>query len=154
MTPNGKYKAKCTQCGQVVAEFPILDIPIIGEPDARAKKVMTILGTHIMTKHGDQFAAGMHLIGDFQAFLIMSMFQTEDPSIQARAETVRAAIQRYTRKFTISDQQIQAAVVEIDSAGQLNAETVQKLFKEIRDVLTESGEHAPQLEKQQSPLIV
>jgi hypothetical protein len=154
MTPNGKYKASCRICGKTVTEFPILNIPIIGEPDAKATQVMTIMGRHIAIHHGEQFGAGLQLSKDFQAFLILSQFECNDPSVQARAEAIRAGMQALTRKFTISDQQLRDGIVALDSEGQLNAETVIQFIKEIRDVLIEQGQYAPQIEQKQSSLIV
>ena len=130
-SPTGRYQAKCRICHKTVAEFPVLDIPIIGQPDAKAKKVLNILGTHIATKHDEQFAAGMTLVADFQAFLLLSQFTTDDPTITARFETIRAGMQALTRKFMLSDQHINEAVVALDSSNQLNAENVTALIRQF-----------------------
>lgn len=153
-TPEGKYRAQCRICGKVVCEFPVLDIPIIGQPDDKAKRVLTILGTHIASKHGEQFQAGLALVGDFQAFLLLSQFETGDPSIQARAETIRAGLQALTRKFTLSDAHIERMVVDLDSANQLTAANVITAIRQIRDVLMEQGRYAPTIDKPQSSLVV
>ena len=151
MTPNGKYQAKCRECGKLVVEFPILDIPIIGQPDEKAKKVMSAMATHIGTKHPEKLAAGMALVQDFQAFLILSQFETGDPSITARFETIRAGMQALTRKYTLSDGQIQTLLVELESANQFNVATVAQAMRKLRDVLTEQGEYAPKVPGIQTP---
>jgi len=150
-SPNGRSEAKCQLCGKVIAQFPHLDIPIIGQPDEKTRKVLTILGTHIATKHTDKFAAGMALVQDFQAFLILTQFQVTDPSIAERAEAIRAGMQALTRKFTLNDRQLDDAIIGLESAGQLNAENVKALIRQMRDVLTESGDFAPKVETIQTP---
>ena len=151
---TGRYQAKCRICGKVVAEFPVLEIPVIGHPNEKAQKVLTILGTHIATRHHEQFVAGGQLVADFQAFLVMSQFETQDPTIGARAETIRAGLQALTRKYMLSDQHIEQAIVALDSQNQLNTETVGALIRQLRDVLTEQGQYAPKLETPQSTLVV
>ena len=141
-----RYQAVCRVCRKTVAEFPILEIPIVGQPNDRARKVLTIMGKHMAAEHNDQFQLGLSLISDFQAWLIMSQFETGDPSVIGRAETVRAGMQVITRKFTLSDQQIQDSVVALDSQNQLTAENVTALLRGLRDALTEQGQYAPRLE--------
>jgi hypothetical protein len=153
MTPNGKHSATCRACAKFI-EFPMLDVPIIGEPNAKAKAVLTKMGSHILTGHHDQFQAGLQLVQDFQGFLILSMFETTDPTLQTRAETVRAGMQAFTRKYTLSDAQLQETVVKLDAAGQLTADNVLAVMRELRDVLSEQGSYAPKLETPQPSLIV
>lgn len=142
------YTAVCRFCRKPVAQFPILDVPVIGQPNDRAKKVLTILGMHIAKEHTDQYGAGLTLIQDFQAWLILSQYETNDPTINARCEVIRAGMHGLTRKFFLNDAQLRENVVALDSKGQLNAENVIALIKELRDVLTEQGRYGPQLEPQ------
>lgn len=153
-TLDGKYRAQCRICGKEIARFPVLDIPIIGQPGEKAKKVMKILGAHIATKHTEQFAAGMAMIQDFQAFLILSQFEVSDPTIRQRFEAIRAGMQMLTRKFTMSDQHISDAVTALDSANQLTPENVKLFVREVRDILTEQEKHGPQIEQAQSNLVI
>src|SRR5512143_3573528 len=97
-TPEPRYTAVCRVCHQTVTEYPPLDIPIIGQPNAKAEKVLMIMGTHIAKKHPEQFGAGISMVKDFQAFLVVSQFVVDDPSMQRRFELIRAGVQALSRK--------------------------------------------------------
>ncbi len=145
-----KYKTFCKLCPQSegayqkIAEAPSLDIPIVGDPGKRAKDFLGTLGKHLTKHHAQQFAEGLAMFQEFQAYLIFSAFEFEDPTITPKLEMIRAAIFAMVRKNSLSDDSLRHLV----AGWGLDPDDAKKVldgFKAIRDVLCEVGVHAPKI---------
>jgi hypothetical protein len=140
-----KHKTVCRVpgCGQEFLKSP-LDIPIVGQPNRQVVEFVTALAAHVQKKHPDlmnQLAASAQ---EWMGYLTVALFNIEDPSLLRMREHVRARMQLYTRKTTISDAEIQDRVARIGLDSE-QEEGVNLLLRDMRDILTESGKYSPQL---------
>jgi hypothetical protein len=154
MTPNLEYITKCRVpgCNKEFVSTPV-DIPIIGQPNARTVKFVTALMEHVQKKHPQMMQNIAGAIQDYTGFLVVSLFEVNDPKLLEMREHIRAIIAKVSRRFQISDADIQDRVarMELDSEDE---EGLNVLLRDMRDLLTEQGRYAPQNgQPAQKPLV-
>ncbi len=144
----------CRLCGQKFCDRA-LDVPIIGEPvTAAAERFVSALAGHIMSKHREQaqkiIAGSKCLYG----FLTLLHFESQDAALKQLAELIRYDIHQSTRKLVISDEHVSKAVASLNLEAEAAART-EALIRDLRDLLTDSGQYAPQkTAEQKAPVLV
>lgn len=138
-----KYTTRCRVpgCNQEFASSP-LDIPIIGQPNARVVKFVTLLMEHVQKKHPQAMQAISASVQEFMGFMVVAMFECGDPKLTAMFEHVRATVQKFSRRFQISDAEIQDRIARLELDPE-DEEGLQILLTDMRDLLTEQGSYAP-----------
>ena len=129
-----------------------LDIPIIGQPNAQVVKFVTALMDHVDKKHPQAMVQISGAIQEYMGFLVVSMFECEDPKLLEMREHVRATIAKFSRRFIISDADIKDRVARLELDPD-DEEPLAELLKDMRDVLCEQGRYAPQNGTQPAPLV-
>ena len=142
--PIVKYKTVCRVpgCGQDFVSSP-LDIPIIGQPNARVVHFVTKLMEHVQQKHPAIMQQISGALQEYTGFLVLTMFQWQDPQLQKMHESVRASIHKVSTRFTISDDEIQDRIARLGLEPE-QEEGLNTLLRDMRDLLTEQGRYAPQ----------
>ena len=142
--PNVEYVTRCRVqgCGKQFLSSP-MDIPIIGQPNDRVVKFVTALLDHVQKKHPKAMMQISGAIQEYMGFLIVTMFQCEDPKLAQLQEQVRASIFKVSRRLTITDAEIQDRVARLGLDPD-EEEGLQTLLRDMRDLLTEQGSYAPQ----------
>ena len=134
-----KHKVTCPHCQWSMEAAPFA--PLIGGGfDNRLARYIGELKNHIERHHPEW---GME-VGFFSAFLIAVGFRLEDPFLLQMAEGLRYALHRKTRRVHITDDQIDARVSRIEELGERERNAVAALLKDMRDVICEQGQYAPQ----------
>jgi hypothetical protein len=154
MTSNLEYITKCRVpgCTKEFVSTPF-DIPIIGQPNARVVKFIMALAEHLEKKHPQMIENIDGASKEYTGFLIVSLFEVNDPKLLEMRENIRATIAKVSRRFQISDADIQDRVarMELDSEDE---EGLNVLLRDMRDLLTEQGGYAPQNgQPAQKPLV-
>ena len=155
MTPNLEYITKCRVpgCNKEFVSTP-LDIPIIGQPNARVVKFVTALGEHIQKKHPQLMQNIAGAIQEYTGFLVVSLFEVNDPKLLEMRENIRATISKVSRRFQVSDADIQDRVARLELDPE-QEEGLNILLRDMRDLLTEQGSYAPQNgQPAQKPLVI
>jgi hypothetical protein len=150
-TPKLEYLTKCRipGCGKSFVSDPF-DIAIVGQPGDRIVKFVTALMDHATKKHPDQMVQISGAIQQYMGFMVCAMFEIQDPKLLEMQESIRLALRQFTRKLTITDDEIadRVARLELDPEEE---EGVGILLRDMRDLLTESGRYAPTV--QENPLV-
>jgi hypothetical protein len=151
--PNMEYTTRCKMpgCKKVFITDPF-EPPIIGQPNDRFLRLADKLSAHLQDKHPEMVQRGIGAIIEYGRLLTFSMFQCEDPNILETLEPVRAAVQKFTRRYGISDAEIQDKVsrLEVDPEDE---QGVAMLLSDMRDLLTEQGRYAPESQTEPAPLV-
>ena len=139
---TGKYTTTCRLCRKEVAKAPALEIPVVGQPNKRMTDLMQVLTKHLGKHHSQEFQQGAALLDETLAFLVLSAYDHEDPSIGPRFEAIRAQLFRRVRKNTMEDNMIEHVVagfgLDPDDASKVN-----QAMKSLRDACCELGTFAP-----------
>lgn len=143
-SPTGKYITTCRLCLKRIAESGPLDIPIIGEPGAKAEALIAILFKHLTKHHPQEFAEGTAVAREVPAFFILAAFDSQDPSLTARLEQTRAGIFAIVRKNSMTDDSLQYIVSGLGLDSE-DAVKVLEAFKAVRDACCEFGPYAPKV---------
>src|ERR1035437_2066050 len=142
--PTMEYTTRCKMpgCKKVFITDPF-EPPIIGQPNARFLRLADKLSEHLNARHPEMVQRGIGSIIEYGRLLTFSMFESTDPNILETLEPVRAAVQTFTRRYKMSDEEIQDKVsrLEVDPEDE---QGVAMLLADMRDMLTEQGRYAPQ----------
>ena len=143
MTPNLEYITKCRVPG-CNKEFVsnALDIPIIGQPNERVVRFVTALYDHLGKKHPEVMQRIAGAIQEYMGFLVVGMFEVADPKLLEMREHIRATLARISRRFQISDADIQDRVARLELDPE-EEEGLNTLLRDMRDLLTEQGNYVP-----------
>jgi len=130
-----------------------LDIPIIGQPNDRVIKFVTALMDHLQKKHPQIMMQVSAAIQEYMGFLVCSMFELADPKLLDMRERIRAGIAQASRRYQISDADIQARLETLELEPE-DEEGLGILLRDFRDLLTEQGKYALTLPAQtDTPMI-
>lgn len=132
MSENGtlKYQTTCRICGKPVAQGPLMDIPIIGEPPgARVQKFMEALGKHLQSAHKEHFQQVQHGMNAIAQFIGSTIFDIQDPNIQIYQEILRQQLRIATRRPVVPENAQQS----IDAMG-LDKATATRAAVRCREV--------------------
>ena len=131
-------------------------VSIIGEkPAEKARRYMAVLAAHLNETHFHN-AAQLRTISQtfadtFRAIMTVQCFVTSEPTILAAYDAARAPIHDLTRKYRMSDEELQKLVAAEIPAGPF-AKTLETaampLARKIRDFLSEHGEYEHPIVKQ------
>lgn len=152
--PLVKYRTVCRipGCGQEFQRSP-LDIPIIGAPNDSVVRFVTHLMEHVQIKHPQAMQQISGAIQEYMGFLVLSMFQCQDPRLAEMYEGVRASIHKVSTRLTISDDEIRDRIARLGLDPD-QEEGLNTLLRDMRDLLTEQGRYAPQNgQPAQKPLV-
>jgi len=142
------YKTECMICHSV-QKNPPLDIPIVGEPGQLVREFMSRLLMHIGKKHLTELAQGKALLDQYQAFLILSQFQSEDPSVQALLEGMRADIFRRTIRYRPTEADLDQLAAGCGFSTAADMKKARDAMQAIRDLCCEMGAAAPEQPEKQ-----
>ena len=139
---TGKYVTTCRLCRKEVAKAPALDLPVVGQPGKRMNDLMQVLTKHLGKHHAHEFKEGAALLDDTLAFLVLTAYDHEDPSVDPRIEAIRARVFQKVRKNTMEDNMIEHVIatfgLDPDDAVKVN-----QAMKSLRDACCELGAFAP-----------
>ena len=141
-TPTVKYTASCRLCQKAIVQAPPLNIPILGQPDKRMNEYMQLLTKHLGKHHQQEFQEGAALLDETLAFLVLTAYNHEDPTVDPRVEAIRARVFAKVRKNTVTDSRIEDAVARLGLNPDEEA-NVKQLLKGVRDACCEFGDYAP-----------
>ena len=154
MNPTLDYTTRCRVPGCTKTFVSTaLDVPIIGQPDAKIVKFVTALMDHMQKKHPQEMTVISQLVQQFLGFIVVSQFEIADPKLLEMREAVRASMARMSRRFIISDADIldKVARLELDPDDE---EGIGILLRDMRDLLTEQGDYAPNPSQSTHPQLV
>ncbi len=143
----------CRICKQPVVEAPALDIPLDGPPDKQTMQYLTSLFRHVNKRHPDQLRALMEAKEEFGAMLLFQVFQTDDASVNAKADLIKDTfVNQFSRN--IADEDLTTLVSKFDLPAPQHAQMIE-LATSLRDLLTCRGKYAPNTPAlKDAPLIV
>lgn len=147
------FTTTCKLCHRRVAEAPALEIPIIGNPGHRAEQLTKILVKHLTKHHAEKFQEGAALMAEMPAFLILSAFHFEDPTMPPRLENIRAAIFAIVQKNTLTDDSLLTIAANLGLDPEDTAR-VHQAMKHVRDACCEFGSFAAKLPAESKILAV
>jgi hypothetical protein len=149
--PKLEYITRCRipGCKKTFVSDPF-GLEIIGKPGDRIVKFVSRLIEHAQTDHPQQWAQISGAIQQYMGFMIVRMFEIQDPQLLGMQEGIRAALHHFTTRLTITDEEIQSRVARIGLDPE-QEEGVGLLLRDMRDLLTEQGQYAPQLSEK--PLV-
>src|SRR5689334_21469340 len=139
------FKTECRLC-HVVDQNPPLNIK--GDEKQQPKAVTQFIEKllkHIGKKHTKELMQGRGLLEQYQVCLILSQFDSEDPSVQAVLEGMRADIFQRCRKNVPTDAHLDIVVGKCELGTRAEHENVFAAMKALRDLCCETGPHAPNL---------
>ncbi len=135
MSEPAKYITECRICKQqfqAAAFVPILN----GGVDPRITQFGNALCDHMMKKHQAELGS----------FLIATCFLISDPGLVGIFEPLRWAIQKFTRRANVTDEQLRERLTELsmvpDDPDPAELAEFLKPFIDLRDYLTEEGAYA------------
>jgi hypothetical protein len=149
-TITGKHTTSCKLCKRAIAEAPALDIPVVGDPGKRAKDLQQVLLKHLFKHHPEEFSQGATMLDEVLSFLILSAFESGDPSIQPRIEAIRARLFLKVRKYTFADSMLDHIVAGF-GLDPKDADNVTQALRAVRDACCEFGEYGQPAEP--SPIV-
>jgi hypothetical protein len=139
---TGKYVTTCRLCRKEIAKAPALDLPVVGQPGKRMNDLMQVLTKHLGKHHAQEFKEGAALLDETLAFLVLTAYDHEDPSIGPRFEAIRARLFAKVRKNTMEDNMIEHVVAGFGLDPE-DAVKVNQAMKGLRDACCELGTFAP-----------
>ena len=139
---TGRYLTTCRLCLKRIAETDPLEIPIIGEPGAKAEALVAGLVRHLLSKHRQEFQEGSALAKEIPAFFILAAFDSQDPSLNERLELIRSGLFAAVRKNTFPDSSLESLTASLGLDPE-DAAKVLEGFKAVRDACCEFGQFAP-----------
>jgi hypothetical protein len=143
MTPTLDYTTRCRVPGCTKTFVSsALEVPIIGQPDAKVVKFVTALMDHMQKKHPQEMNVVAQISQQFLGFIVISQFEIEDPKLLEMRESVRALMAKMSRRFLIPDADIKDRVARLELDPD-DEEGVGTLLLDMRDLLTEQGRYAP-----------
>lgn len=138
-----QYTTKCRVpgCGQELQSPPL--VPIVGgKPNQDVIDFVLRLYKHLEKKHPEQFNQLNASVQQWMGFSAIALFHIQDPVLVMIQESVRAAIHRFTTKSYITDLEIQDRVAALGFTEN-EAEGLNTLLRDMRDILCEEGAYAP-----------
>ena len=134
-----KHITTCRLCGQAFTDHP-LDVPIVGQPpSARVQRFVRALYQHIEKRHQPNAAGILALTLLAQGYLVVNLFESQDPALQESKESARAQLFSLMLKNRATDANLRSTLAALS----LNEEEIGKVepsFKQLRDYLTETGQ--------------
>ena len=150
--PVPEYSTECLICHKPQM-FPAMSIPILGEPGAKERDYIMRLLKHVGQKHTEEFRQGLALVQQFQSFLALSQFRSDDPEVQKVFEAWRADFFRRARKNVPSDANLDELANALQFDTQENYEKAMRGMRAIRDLCCELGECAPRALEDAAPMV-
>ncbi len=151
MNPRAFLSTRCRLCRKEIAQAPALNIPLIGQPDFQAMQYLNLLKKHVDKRHPDKAEAWGEALREFGGMLMLSVFECEDPSVNARADLIRSV---FVNQF--ASRTPDANIVDVVARLELDPEKhtqVVKLICGLRDLWTERGQYAPKVGESESLLV-
>jgi hypothetical protein len=139
---TGKYVTTCRLCRKEIAKAPSLDLPVLGQPGKRMNDLMQVLTKHLGKHHAQEFKEGAALLDETLAFLVLTAYDHEDPSVDTRIEAIRVRVFQKVRKNTMEDAMIEHVIAGLGLDPD-DAVKVNQAMKSLRDACCEFGTFAP-----------
>jgi hypothetical protein len=141
------FKTECLLCHKVQTNPP-MDIPLIGQPGKHVEEFLRRLLMHIGTSHPTEMKQGAALLAQYQTFLMLSQFQSEDPSVTQVLEGIRADVFQRARKNVPTEADLDLLASKVEFSTPADAKKARDAMQAIRDLCCELGAAAPQLPEQ------
>ena len=151
MNPQFLFITRCRICRKEVAQAPPLHIPVIGAADMPTIQYLAILKRHMDKRHPDRSQALTEAAQEFGGMLMLSVYEAEDPSVNARADLIRSVFVNQFAQRT-SDASILDVVARLELEPEKQDQVVQMICA-FRDLWTERGEYAPKMGQPESLLV-
>lgn len=100
---------------------------------------------HIGMKHSAELMRGKEMLAQYQTYLILSTFASDDPSVQAVLEGIRADVFQRCRKHTPTDDDLEIIASRCEFSTDKDRAAGLAAMKALRDLCCEVGPHAPKL---------
>lgn len=107
-----KYTTTCRLCGHQIIDHP-LNLPIVGQPDARIQRFIAELMKHLEKKHQDAWLQIQGVWQFFLGFLSIGQFETKDPAIVQAVQGFGAFLRNMVRLPSIPDADIEGALAQL-----------------------------------------
>ena len=134
-----KHITRCRLCGQAFTDNP-LDVPIVGQPpSARVQRFVRALYQHIEKRHQPNAAGILALTLLAQGYLVVNLFESEDPALQDSKESARAQLFSLILKNRATDANLRSTLAAL-SLTEAEIAKVEPAFRQLRDYLSESGQ--------------
>jgi len=142
-SPKLEYTRRCRIPGCTTQYVSSPLVPIIGQPDPRIGKMIQEMAKHLEKHHPEQFEQGAKAVQQYMTFLFLSVFELQDPLLIQLYECIRAPLHQYSTRATIPDSVIDGKIADLGFEDE-DAEGLRTLLRDMRDLLTEQGDYAPQ----------
>jgi hypothetical protein len=130
------YITRCRLCSKE-QKNPPLHIPLTGEPGKAGRAFLERLLLHITTRHTSELLQGKAHVEQFQSFLILNVFDSEDPSVRDRVEILRARCFKDAQRIVPTEQDIGVLIHNLKFSNEEDAEKARQGFLAIRDMCCE-----------------
>lgn len=150
MIQPGDYITTCKICKKPFISTAF-EPQIIGAAGQRIFDFGLKLHQHLEREHPDHMHRISGSMQQYMMFLLAQVFVITDPELLDMVEAIRAALRHFSQRLTITDDEILHRVAQIELAEPEQEEGVNLLIRDLRDLLTETGRHAPTFT--QKPLI-
>ena len=134
------YKTECLLCHGVQHNPPLNIEPDKQQQPRAVTEFIEKLLRHIGKRHLPELTQGKNLLAQYQVFLILSQFESEDPSVQAVLNGMRADIFQRCRKNIPTDMDLEILLARCETR-----DDYYQAMRALRDLCCETGPHAPQL---------
>src|SRR6185295_17639072 len=114
-------------------------------PGKHVETYLQKLLLHVGTKHTSELGKGKELLAQYQTLLLLSQYQSEDPSVQQVLEGIRADVFQRTRKNVPTDGDLDQLVGRIEFSTPEDAQRARDAMQFVRDLCCELGAAAPTL---------
>ena len=137
----------CKLCKKTIARIAMpLDVPESGPPGDSALEYLAVLVKHMNKHHQPYLIEKTTFLGEIQAWMLLSVYEHSDESVNRRMEAIRAAIFQECRRYTFSDEKIDTLVDALGyrfdySDDPITDEPIKQAMRSMRDILCETAEN-------------
>jgi hypothetical protein len=111
-----------------------LNVEIIGQPGEREQKFFQALMEHAAAKHKKAFALAQTLSPFFFAYLVVDMFETQDPALLKTRKEFEQRMRRFATPSPVTDDDIEGALGAMQlTMDDPHREPFRKALQHIRD---------------------
>jgi len=134
----------CRLCNAVIGP----GVPIIGaSPTERIQQFVIALYRHLAEQHRKESdrkeQTAMYLAAAIRDLVTLQHYTTDDSVLAAAIDAARAPVHAMTRKYALTDEQLQALIAEAIPASPFSKaieDAAMPIARKIRDLLSEQGE--------------
>jgi hypothetical protein len=150
--PLPTYATECLLCHRK-QQNPPLNIPLVGKPGKHVEEFLKKLLVHVGAKHTKEMELGGQLLQQYQAFLLLSQFESEDPSVQQLLEMIRAQVFMRSRRNVPTDADLETLAANCTFETERDYKKAYDAMRAIRDLCCELGAAAPKFPEEAKVIV-